>query len=102
MRFSNESKFSMDVEALYKFVHAIEYNLYSIEESSSWEDHIPSVRVSFNLSMFNHLSAFIALSGDIMVPSWNKKAFTYWDHGSPFGSSGSSFAVYPAISAGVF
>ncbi|HOE08576.1 MAG TPA: caspase family protein [Treponemataceae bacterium] len=101
MRFSNDSKFSMDVEVLYKFIHAIKYEQYSIEESSNWEDHIPSLRVSLNFSMFNHLTAFAALSGDIMVPSWNKRAFSYWDHGRPFGSSDSSFAVYPAISAGV-
>lgn len=103
MRFKNKSKFSVDVELLYRFIHRIEYSetSYSFEETAYVEDHIPSVRAALNFSMFDHLTAFIALSGDIMVPVWNKHAFTYWNHGRSFGSEDSSFAVYPSLSVGI-
>lgn len=103
MRFSNQSKFSVDVELLYKFVHNITYNqnTYSFEETADVTDQIPAVRATLNFSLFKHLTAFVALSGDIMVPAWNKHAFSYWDHGNPFGTEDSSFVVYPAISVGV-
>jgi len=93
----------MDVELLYKFIHRVDYSVTedSFTASDDWQDHIPSVRVALNFSMFNHLSAFIALSGDVMVSSWNSKAFTYWDHGRSFGSPDGSFTVYPAFSAGI-
>ncbi len=101
VRLGADEKINIDIEALYKTIHPVTYGPDSITATDKWEDQIPSLRLTLNLGMFDHLIAFVSLSNDIMIESWNKRAFSYWEHDKGFGASDNSFTIYPTVSFGL-
>lgn len=81
-------------------------NLETDEEFQDFFDetvagNIPSLRVSLNVAIFKHLSAFGALSADVRIIDYNDAAFSLGTHRTPWKIVEDHVWLYPTLTFGI-